>query len=35
MKVDAERMRIILENALQRIRQQMDHFASMEESSAT
>ncbi len=34
MKADAERMRIILENAQQRIRQKMDHFASMEESSA-
>ena len=35
MKADAERMRIILENAQQRIRQKMDHFASVEESSAT
>jgi hypothetical protein len=34
MKADAEHMRIILENAQKRIRQKMDHFASMEESQA-
>ena len=35
MKTDAGRMRIILENAMQRIRQKMDQLASTEEPSAT